>query len=54
MKIYEEIVNGEVKYPKYLKDKKAKKLIDQFLSKVDPDTRLGGASFGSLKSNSWF
>lgn len=54
MKIYEEIVNAEVKYPKYLKDKKAKKLIDQLLTKAEPDNRLGGSSYSSLKSHPWF
>ena len=33
LEIYEEILNLELKYPKTLKDKKARKLIDQLLNK---------------------
>ncbi|KAL4499727.1 hypothetical protein ABPG72_017267 [Tetrahymena utriculariae] len=51
--IYEEIIKkNNVKYPSFLKDKKAKRLIDQLLSKV-PELRLGG-SFAALKAHPWF
>jgi len=50
--IYEEIIKKEIQYPTYLKDKKAKKLMDLLLSRV-PEVRLGG-SYSSLKSNPWF
>ncbi|CAD8175540.1 unnamed protein product [Paramecium octaurelia] len=50
--IYEEIIKKDITYPNYLKDKKAKKLMDQLLSRV-PEVRLGG-SYASLKGNPWF
>ena len=50
--IYEEIIKKELTYPNYLKDKKAKKLMDQLLNKV-PEIRLGG-SYATLKANAWF
>ena len=50
--IYEQIIKKTIQYPSFMKDKKAKKLIDQLLSKV-PELRLGG-SYHSLKSHSWF
>lgn len=50
--IYEEILKKELTYPSYLKDKKAKKLMDQLITKV-PEIRLGG-SYASLKANPWF
>ena len=50
--IYEEIIKTELTYPNYLKDKKAKKLMDQLLNKV-PEIRLGG-SYAALKANAWF
>lgn len=50
--IYEEIIKKEMSYPNYLKDKKAKKLMDQLLNKV-PEIRLGG-SYATLKANAWF
>lgn len=50
--IYEEIIKKDITYPNYLKDKKAKKLMDQLLSRV-PEVRLGG-SYSSLKGNPWF
>lgn len=50
--IYEEIIKKEMTYPNYLKDKKAKKLMDQLLNKV-PEIRLGG-SYATLKANAWF
>jgi cGMP-dependent protein kinase len=50
--IYEEIIKKELSYPNYLKDKKAKKLMDQLLNKV-PEIRLGG-SYATLKGNAWF
>lgn len=40
--IYEDIIKKEISYPNYLKDKKAKKLMDQLLSRV-PEVRLGGS-----------
>lgn len=50
--IYEEIFTQPLKYPSYLKDKKAKRLMDQLIHKY-PDVRLGG-SFAALKANPWF
>ena len=50
--IYEEIIRNPIVYPKYLKDKKARKLMEQLLSKI-PDARLGG-SYAILKGNKWF
>ncbi|KRX03427.1 Protein kinase-like domain [Pseudocohnilembus persalinus] len=50
--IYEEIIKKDINYPTYLKDKKAKKLMDQLLSRV-PEVRFGG-SYPTLKSNPWF
>lgn len=50
--IYEEIVKKPIVYPSFMKDKKAKKIIDQLLSKV-PELRLGG-SYGALKGHVWF
>jgi cGMP-dependent protein kinase len=50
--IYKEILTSQVKYPSFVKDLKAKKLMDQLLSKV-PEVRLGG-SFAALKGNAWF
>ncbi|EGR27446.1 protein kinase domain protein [Ichthyophthirius multifiliis] len=50
--IYQEILNKDVKYPDYFKDKKAKRLIDQLLS-LQPQLRLGG-SYASLKNHAWF
>jgi len=50
--IYEEIITKPIKYPSYLKDKKAKRLMDQLINKV-AEVRLGG-SFAALKANPWF
>lgn len=50
--IYEEIITKPIKYPSYLKDKKARRLMDQLINKV-PEIRLGG-SFAALKANPWF
>lgn len=50
--IYEEIITRPIKYPTYLKDKKAKRLMDQLINKV-AEVRLGG-SFPALKANPWF
>lgn len=50
--IYEEIIKKDISYPNYLKDKKAKKLMDQLLSRV-PEVRLGG-QYATLKANPWF
>lgn len=50
--IYEEIFTQPLKYPSYLKDKKAKRLMDQLIHKY-PEVRLGG-SFAALKANPWF
>lgn len=44
----------ELKYSRSLKDKKAKKLMDQLLNKNEPESRLGGPTFASLKNNPWF
>jgi len=50
--IYEEIITKQIKYPNYLKDKKAKRLMDQLINKV-AEVRLGG-SYAALKANPWF
>jgi len=50
--IYEQIITKPIKFPKYLKDLRAKALMNQLLSKV-PEVRLGG-SFATLKANIWF
>jgi len=50
--IYEEIIKKQIIYPNFLKDKKARKIIDQMLNKV-PELRLGG-SYESLKTHPWF
>ena len=50
--IYEEIVKKSLAFPAYLKDKYAKNLMIQLLSKV-PELRLG-SSFAALKANAWF
>lgn len=50
--IYEEIIKKPLKYPSYVEDKKAKKLMEQLLNKV-PEIRLG-TSYAALKSNPFF
>ncbi|CAD8186439.1 unnamed protein product [Paramecium pentaurelia] len=50
--IYEEIQKKSLNYPPFMKDKKAKKFIEQLLSKT-PEVRLGG-SYAALKANNWF
>lgn len=50
--IYEEIMQTELKFPEFLHDKKAKKLIEQLLSH-NPSQRHGG-SFENLKRHPWF
>jgi len=50
--IYKEIISSSVKYPSHMKDVKAKKLMDQLLSKI-PEARLG-SSFASLKGTPFF
>jgi len=51
--IYEEIMSTkDIKFPAFLKDRKAKNLIIQLLSKI-PELRLGG-SYAALKANAWF
>ncbi|EAR84179.1 CGMP-dependent kinase 5-1 (macronuclear) [Tetrahymena thermophila SB210] len=50
--IYEEINSKDIKFPPFLKDRKAKLLIEQLLQKV-PELRLGG-SYAALKTNPWF
>jgi hypothetical protein len=42
----------DLKFPEFIHDKKAKKLIEQLLSHT-PEQRHGG-SFASLKSHQWF
>lgn len=49
--IYEEILKKELKYPIYLTDRKARRLINQLLSHV-PEVRVNG-SFGSIKGDPW-
>jgi len=51
--IYEEIIKKkELTFPNYLKDRLAKRMMQQLLNKV-PELRLGG-SFAILKANPWF
>mmetsp|Transcript_110847 Transcript_110847/g.155564 ORF Transcript_110847/g.155564 Transcript_110847/m.155564 type:complete len:197 (+) Transcript_110847:69-659(+) len=50
--IYEDIITKPMKFPKYLKDKKAQRLMEQLINKV-AEVRLGG-SFAALKANPWF
>ncbi|KAM3131653.1 hypothetical protein pb186bvf_016184 [Paramecium bursaria] len=50
--IYEEIQKKPLSYPQFLKDRKAKKMMDQLLQKT-PELRLG-SSFAHLKTNQWF
>jgi cGMP-dependent protein kinase len=47
--IYEEIAKKPLTYPSFLKDRKAKKLMDQILNKT-PEIRVGG-SYAALKAN---
>lgn len=50
--IYEEILKGELSFPPTLKDKRARKLMEELLS-PNPEFRHGG-SYTNLRSNSWF
>ncbi|CAD8211860.1 unnamed protein product [Paramecium pentaurelia] len=50
--IYEQIIKNDIIYPQFFKDRKAKKLIEQLLSKI-PEVRLGN-SFANLKGHQWF
>ena len=50
--IYEQIITKPIKFPKYLKDLKAKTLMTQLLNKL-AEARSGG-SFAALKANPWF
>ena len=45
-------MQSELKFPEFIIDKKAKKLIEQLLSH-NPEQRHGG-SFAHLKTHSWF
>lgn len=47
--IYEEITNKSLVFPSFLKDRKAKKLMEQLINRT-PEIRLG-QSFASLKSH---
>jgi cGMP-dependent protein kinase 1 len=49
--IYEDILKDNLRFPTTLKDKKARKLIEQLLSR-NPESRLGG-SYASLMSHPW-
>jgi cGMP-dependent protein kinase len=60
--IYEEIVRKDIKFPSYLKDRKAKKLIDQLLNRT-PEQRVPPLDqrdqrpttiYLGLKCHSWF
>jgi cGMP-dependent protein kinase len=50
--IYEEIIKKPLTYPSFVKDRKAKKIMDQLINKT-PELRLGG-SYAALKANAWF
>jgi len=49
--IYDEIITKKPVYPEDLKDKKAKKLMEQLLSRT-PEMRLGG-QYSNLKNHPW-
>lgn len=50
--IYEEIIKKPLTFPSWLKDKYAKKLMQQLLNKT-PELRIG-RSYAALKANQWF
>ena len=50
--IHDEIMNLQLKYPNFVRDSKARRMMNQLLSKV-AETRLG-SSFASLKAHPWF
>lgn len=50
--IYDEIMNKKLTIPGFVKDRKAKRLLEQLLS-IIPEARSGG-SFAVLKSHAWF
>lgn len=50
--IYDDIMRNELKFPEFIKDKKAKKLMEQLLNH-NPEVRHNG-SYANLKSNPWF
>lgn len=50
--IYEEIMRNQLKFPEFMVDKRARKLVEQFLSH-NPESRVDG-SFDNIKSNPWF
>lgn len=50
--IYEEVIQGDIVFSRTFKDRRAKKLIETFLS-LNPDNRHNG-EFSRLKNNSWF
>ena len=52
MEVYKLIIKNKVEFPEYMKDKNAKKLIRQFLSK-SPEARTKG-SFYSIQTDPWF
>lgn len=52
MDVYKLIIKNKVEFPEYMKDKAAKRLIRQFLSKT-PEARTKG-SFYSVQSDAWF
>ena len=52
MEIYQSILEDDVKFPKSMKDSRAKKIIRQLLSK-SPEERSDG-SFNALKAKKWF
>ncbi|CAD8044669.1 unnamed protein product [Paramecium primaurelia] len=50
--IYEEIMNNQLKFPHFFRDRSAKRYIEQLLSK-QPEARLG-TSYAGLKAHAWF
>ncbi|KRX06681.1 Protein kinase-like domain [Pseudocohnilembus persalinus] len=50
--IYEDIIKKNLSFPSWLKDKYAKKLMQQLLNKT-PELRLG-RSYAALKASQWF
>jgi cGMP-dependent protein kinase 1 len=50
--IYSEILSKKLQYAAFMKDKKAKKILEQLLNRT-PELRNGG-SFAALKSHQWF
>jgi len=51
--VYRLIISQTLVFPPYFKNRQAKKMINQLLDR-NPNARLGGDSYNSLKANPWF